>query len=125
MISPEPTTAEISALAKLETRLGHLHVRQRLGLERDYEAHVFRRGTHFFHLENWYSAPPVIRASLWIVGLYRRGQRNALAIEVRENEVAIADLPGAFDGYTILQISDPHLDINAAFTEALCHASSR
>jgi uncharacterized protein len=119
MISSEPTTAEKAALAVLETRLGHLHVRQRLGLERDYEAHVFRRGTHFFHLENWYSVHALIRASLWVVGLYRRGQRNALAIELRENEVPISGLPEVFDGYTILQISDLHLDINAAFTEAL------
>ena len=119
MKSPEPTNAANIALAVLETRLGHLHVRQRLGLEQDYEAHVFRRGTHFFHVENWYTAPALIRASLRAVGLYRRGQRNALAIQLRENEVPIASLPQAFDGYTILQISDPHFDINAAFTEAL------
>ena len=119
MKSPEPNAAETAALAALETRLGHLHVRQRLGLERDYEAHVFRRGTHFFHIENWYTAPALIRNSLRAVGLYRRGQRNALTIELRENEVSIANLPLAFDGYTILQISDPHLDINAAFTDAL------
>jgi predicted MPP superfamily phosphohydrolase len=119
MRSPEPTNAEKTALTVLETRLGHLHVRQRLGLERDYEAHVFRRGTHFFHLENWYLAPAVIRTGLRAVGLFRRGQRNALAIEVRENEVSIANLPQAFDGYTILHISDPHLDINTVFTDAL------
>jgi predicted MPP superfamily phosphohydrolase len=119
MRSPEPTNAETAALAILEARLGHLHVRQRLGLERDYEAHVFRRGTHFFHLENWYSVHALIRTSLWLVGLYRRGRRNALAIELRENEVPIRGLPEAFDGYTILQISDLHLDINTAFTEAL------
>ena len=119
MRSPEPTTDEKAALAVLETRLGHLHVRQRLGLERDYEAHVFRRGTHFFHLENWYSVHGLIRASLKIVGLYGRGQRNALAIELRENEVLIPGLPEAFDGYTILHLSDLHLDIGAAFTATL------
>jgi len=119
MRSPEPTNDETAALALLETRLGHLHVRQRLGLERDYEAHVFRRGTHFFHLENWYSAHALIRASLRLVGLHARGQRNALAIEVRENEVRIAGLPEAFDGYTVLHLSDLHLDISAGVTEAL------
>lgn len=106
-------------MALLEGRLGHLHVRQRLGLERDYEAQVFRRGKHFFHLRNWYSVASLIRASLWIVGLHRHGQRNALAIELRDNEVTIADLPRDLDGYTILQISDLHLDMHAAFTEAL------
>lgn len=115
-----PTNAETAALDVLEARLGHLHVRQRLGLERDLEAHLFRPGTHFFRPEDWNSAhAALIRASLRIVGLYRRGQRNALSIQLRENEVAITGLPEAFDGYTVLQISDLHLDINAAFIEAL------
>ena len=115
----EPTADEAASLAALEARLGHLHVRQRLGLERDYEAHVFRRGTHFFHLENWYSVHALIRAGLWLVGLLGRGRRNALMIELRENELPIAGLPEAFDGYTILQLSDLHFDISASFTAAL------
>ena len=115
----EPTADEAASLAALEARLGHLHVRQRLGLERDYEAHVFRRGTHFFHLEDWYSVHALIRAGLWLVGLLGRGRRNALMIEVRENDLPIAGLPEAFDGYTILQLSDLHFDISASFTAAL------
>jgi uncharacterized protein len=114
-----PTPDELAVLAALETRLGHLHVRQRLGLERDYEAQAFRRSMHILHLRNWYSLHGLIRGSLRAVGLHRRGQRNALAIEVRENEVPLAALPRPFDGYTILQISDLHLDINGAITAAL------
>lgn len=119
MRTPDLTADEKAALAELEPRLGHLHVRQRLGLERDYEAHVFRRGTHFFHLENWYSVHSLIRAGLWLVGLHGRGQRNALAIELRENDLPIANLPEPFDGYTILHLSDLHIDINGAFADAL------
>lgn len=119
MRSPEPTDSERIALSMLEQRLGHLHVRQRLGLEHDYETHVFRQGTHFFHLENWYSVHSVIRAALWLVGLHGRGQRNARAIELRENEVPIAGLSAAFEGYTILHLSDLHLDIRPGFTEVL------
>ena len=119
MTLPEPADAETAALAALETRLGHLHVRQRLGLERDYEAHLIRQGKLRFRIEDWSSLGALIRASLWGVGLYRRAQRNALAIELRENEVPVAGLPRAFDGYTILHLSDLHLDISASFTEAL------
>jgi len=43
-------------------------------------------------------------------GLYRRGVRNALDIELREIVLELDGLPAAFDGYRILQISDPHLD---------------
>jgi len=56
--------AEQSALLALEKRIGRAHLRQRLGLEGEHETHVFRRGTHFFHLENWYSIHAFIRTGL-------------------------------------------------------------
>lgn len=109
-------------LAGLEPRLGQLHVRQRLGLENDYEARVFRKGTHFFHLENWYSVHSLIRNSLRLVGLHGRGRRNALAIRVRENEIVLPNLPHAFDGFTLLQLTDLHVDMNREFVPALIEA---
>ena len=122
MRSPELTPEERTALAALEPRLGRLHIRQRLGLERDYEAQVFRRGTHFFHLENWYSVHSLIRWSLRLAGLHGRGRRNALDIRVCEHEVTLANLPAAFDGYTVLQLSDLHVDLTPEFVPALIAA---
>ena len=122
MRSPALTPEEKAALAGLEPRLGRLHVRQRLGLENDYEARVFRKGTHFFHLENWYSVHSLIRNSLRLVGLHGRGRRNALAIQVRENEIALPNLPRAFDGFTLLQLTDLHVDMNREFVPALIEA---
>jgi len=119
MRSPELTREEESALAALEPRLGPTHVRQRLDLEHDYEARVFRRGTHFFHLENWYSVHAIIRSSLRLVGLHSRGRRNALAIQVRENEIVLPNLPRAFDGFTLLQLTDLHIDMRPDFAHAL------
>lgn len=122
MRSPELTPEEKSGLAALEPRVGRLHVRQRLGLEHDYEARIFRRGTHFFHLENWNSVHSLIRTSLRLVGLHGRGRRNALAIQVRENEIALPNLPRAFDGYTLLHLTDLHVDMNPEFMPALIEA---
>src|SRR3954471_2870998 len=119
MRSPELTKREEAALAGLEPRLGPLHVRQRLGLQHDFEAHVFRKGTHLFHIENWYSIHGLIRGALRLVGLHGRGRRNALAIQVRRNEIPLPHLPAAFDGSTVLQLSDLHIDINAEFVDAL------
>jgi len=116
------TVDEKAALAALDPRLGRLHVRQRLGLENDYEARVFRSGTHFFHLENWYSIHSLIRNSLRLVGLLGRGRRNALAIQVRENEIVLPNLPRAFDGYTLLQLTDLHVDMNREFVPSLIDA---
>lgn len=103
----------------LTKRIGRVHLRQRLGLEAEYEAKVFRKGTHFFHLENWYSIHSLIRNSLRLVGLHGRGQRNTLRIRICEHEVKLPGLPAVFDGYTLLHISDPHLDMNPEIVHAL------
>jgi predicted MPP superfamily phosphohydrolase len=98
--------------AKLEERLGRVHARQRLGIEKDYEQRVFGRGINFFHIENWYSIHSVIRNSLKLAGLYWRGCKNAERVQIRHNLIQPADIPRPFDGFTILHISDMHADIS-------------
>jgi uncharacterized protein len=98
--------------AKLEQRLGRVHARQRLGIEKDYEQRVFGHGINFFHIENWYSIHSVIRNSLKLAGLYWRGCKNAEGVRIRHNLILRADIPTLFDGFTILHISDMHADIS-------------
>jgi predicted MPP superfamily phosphohydrolase len=107
-------------MAALERRLGHAYLRRRLGLEQAHEARALGRmnGCRPYG-ERWYSKARLIRTGLGLMGLRRRGRRNALSIELRRNEVAIASLPAEFDGYTILHLSDLHADIAEGFTEAL------
>jgi len=99
---------------ELTRRLGRLHARQRLGIEQAYEARVFRRGINFFHIENWYSIHSVIRAALRLAGLYGRGRRNAARVELCHNTVVLPELPPAFDGFTLLHLTDLHVEMNAA-----------
>jgi predicted MPP superfamily phosphohydrolase len=106
-------------LRKLEERLGTLHARKRLGIETDHEAQVFGQGLTFFHWENLYSAPAIIRNALKLTGLYWRARRNAERIVVKRNEVRSAALPSLFDGYTVLHISDMHVDMNEAAMQHL------
>jgi uncharacterized protein len=115
-LSGDETT---DVLKLLEQRIGSFHLKQRLGIERDHETHVFSQGRNFFHIENWYSIHAVIRMTLRCLALYGRGKRNALAIQVRHNEVALGSLPPAFEGYTILHLSDLHLDMNGELSPAL------
>jgi len=103
----------------LERRIGRLHLQQRLGIERDREAQVFGQGRNFFHLENWYSVHSLIRNSLRLAGLHGRGRRNARDIRVRTNDLAIAGLPEAFAGFTVLHISDLHVDMHPEIPHAL------
>jgi predicted MPP superfamily phosphohydrolase len=99
-------------LRKLDDRLGPRHARQRLKFEVDHEAQVFGQGLTFFHLENWYSAPSVVRTALKMSGLYWRARRNADRIIIKRNEVKFHNLPSLFEGFTILHISDLHVDLS-------------
>src|ERR1700732_340429 len=106
-------------LRKLEERLGPLHAKQRLGIEADHEAQVFGQGRTFFHLENVSLAPAIIRNALKLTGLYWRARRNAERVIVKRNELRFAALPSLFDGYTILHISDMHVDMSEAAMQRL------
>ncbi len=59
---------------------------------------------------------------LKLTGLYRRGERNALDIRVNPIEIVVPGLPPAFDGYTLLQLTDLHMDSHAPATRRLIEA---
>ncbi len=112
-------------LRLLEKRIGMNHLRQRLGMEADFERCVFGGLAHnFCHIENWYSVHGLIRGCLRLAGLYARGRRNARRIRVVRNEVRLAGLPPAFDGFTLLHLSDLHLDMSEDLPDALIAAVS-
>ena len=96
----------------LEERLGRLYAKQRLGIEDEYEARIFGQGLNFFHIENWYSCHSFIRNTLKVTGLYWRGRNNTTRVQTRLNKFESENLPSAFDGFTILHISDMHVDMS-------------
>jgi uncharacterized protein len=104
---PPPTPEQ-----RLAARVGPLHLRQRLGIQRDHVTQIFGRGRNFFHIENWYSVHALLRLAMRLTGIYGRGRRNAADIRLRENRVVIPHLPAAFSGYTLLHLSDLHLDMH-------------
>jgi uncharacterized protein len=97
---------------QLKRRLGHLHAKQRLGIEKDHEAQIFGQGINFFHIENWCSIHSLLTTALKLSGLYWPGQRNAEWILVRRNNIYCQRLPSAFNDFTLLHISDLHVDMN-------------
>lgn len=106
-------------LKRLEKRIGRVHFQQRIGIEQDHATRIFGKGRTFFHIENWYSIHAFIRLTLRGLGLYRRGLRNATAIRTLHNEVILPELPEPFDGFTFLQLSDLHLDMDEDYPPAL------
>lgn len=115
-LSLKPSTRE--EIAQLESRLGSVHARQRLGIEKDYED-IFGHGINFFHPENWYSIHSVMRNALRLTGLYWRGLKNTERIQVQHNDITLQNLPALFEGLTILQISDMHVDMNPGAMQRL------
>ena len=100
------------ALRRLETRLGPLHAQLRLGMEREHEAQAFGQGLNFLHLENLPLMQAIIEIALRVTGTYWLGSANAGKVQLRRNVVHLTNLPRAFDGFTILHLSDLHADLS-------------
>jgi len=111
-----------ATLLLLRERVGRVHLQQRLGIERDYEHKIFGQGRNLFHIENWYSGRSIIRNSLRLALLHGLGRRNARKLAIRHNHLTVSGLPSAFNDYTILQISDLHIDMAPDFPGVLIEA---
>jgi uncharacterized protein len=96
----------------LESRLGRVHARQRLGIEKDHEAQAFGQGMTFFHIENVPISRAIIETILRLSGTYRRGRANAERVRIQTNVVSCERLPAEFEGFTILHLSDLHADMS-------------
>lgn len=110
------------AYAILEQRLGRAHLTQRLETERYYTSKLHGGGLSCLSVEciPWLHGP--LRVGLRLLGLYGRGQRNARNPVVRHHVLVIEDLPPAFEGLVLLQLSDLHLDISPSVTDAIAAA---
>jgi uncharacterized protein len=103
---------EPKILHQLDRRLGTTHAMERLRLESQHERRMSRGGLASWRVRNLHSSPTLIRGVLKSVGLYRRARANAARVQVEENFLRFAHLPGAFDGFTILHLSDLHVDMS-------------
>src|SRR5579875_1821537 len=89
----------------LEARFGAFYPHRRLALEAEHEARV-RRGEYPTGTLR-FVRPSLIRATLRVSGLYRRGLANAARVALRHNPIALARLPPRFDGLAILPLTAP------------------
>src|SRR5258708_39180900 len=105
MLDPVSNVATGTSLQGLIERIGSEHVERRLKIEIEREAQLFGQGLIFFNLENWYSAPWIIRNALKLAGLYDRARRNADKVIVRRNNIAPTKLPPAFDNFNNIPLS--------------------
>ena len=67
---------------------------------------------------------PALRIALQSTGLYARGIRNALQLQVRHHRLSYPYLPEALNGFRILHLSDLHIDGVDGLAEVLCNRLS-
>jgi uncharacterized protein len=101
---------EQSIFESLEGRIGQDHLGNRLRMQVDHSVRYFSRGHGGFHWENVEFISWVLKGLLKAVGLYWRGQRNAMAYRLVEIDVQIPKLTQELEGLAILQLSDLHAD---------------
>lgn len=65
---------------------------------------------------------PILTLGLRLLGMYRHGNRQFRAVRVVSNRLNVPRLPPAFVGYTILQLSDLHLDLDPTLTTDIAAA---
>lgn len=103
----------------IEERVGRIHMMQRLGIQTDHVNDQIGQGYAYINFENIDWAYPLLKLFLQCTFLYKRGQRNAADMQVTHHDIPLPHLPEAFDGYTILHLTDLHLDHKPAIYEAL------
>jgi predicted MPP superfamily phosphohydrolase len=103
---------EPEILHRLDRRLGSPHAIERLRREARHEQRMSRGGLAAFRARHLHSSPRLIRGALKSVGLYRRARANAARVRVEETLLCFANLPEIFDEFTILHVSDLHVDMS-------------
>lgn len=98
-------------------RMGLEPLRERLLKEAYQESEEIRQSMEW--LQRFHTA---IEYFFRFTGLYGRGYRNALNIQVFENDLQIQNLPEALQGFKILQLSDLHIDVDPQLSPRIVQA---
>ncbi|SKA79075.1 metallophosphoesterase [Desulfobaculum bizertense] len=106
---------------RLIDRLGENAGRTRLELQTGHSADFYSgSGRTRFHIENVEWIPRLLKIVLACTGLLGHARRNTLAYKTVLTTHHFQNLPKAFDGFKILQLSDLHLDGILDGGETLC-----
>ncbi len=122
-VHPEETSIENEF--SYEERLGPTSWKQRMNFQVYHASDVFSQGRNLFHFENADSLHVLLYTLLKLTGLYGLGNRQFLDLKTEVVEWALPDLPPAFDGYRILQLSDLHLDLDTKLTPRIIESLSK
>lgn len=106
-------------LKQMEARFPIGFVDNRLNLEARKAESIFQSESHI--VGKWANSRKIVTLVLRVLGLSRKGARNALDIKLTHNTLPVESLPAAFNNFRILHISDPHFNDHDGFLEKLVH----
>ena len=110
---------EPSYFRSLTARLGPSLLRRRLHAQANLRARLVHQGEGPLVVERVVPVDRIITRILELSGFAARGRANCLDIRTVTREQPLANLPPAFDGFRLLQISDLHLDCVEGFTDRI------
>ncbi len=104
---------------ELGRRLGPKHLTTRRQRQQRYSHHAWTPRSILHRPEHLLGVMPMIRVGLTLLGMWPRGRRNFRNFEVVRRDAELPHLPTAFDGFTALQLTDLHLDIDPQLVPAI------
>ncbi len=116
--------AKLDNADELAARMGAELLRKRLELQAQHEARLTYQGEGIFKLERirHVSIDQLAERMLKLSRLWQRAHRNIFDIHLVEQTWQLPQLPPAFDGFRLLQLSDLHLDIHPGLAPAIGRA---
>ena len=103
----------------LELDRRHIWATIRSWMEVDNYKQIRRGGRRRRHWDTFVILLKIFVLVLKTLHLYERGLKNARSIELKRVTLKFPNLPPAFDGYTILHITDPHFDAIPNFEDLI------
>jgi len=100
----------------LRTRIPVIHLKSRLLRQVGIMVRKFSEKYRHIQFENIDLFPFVLKSFFKATRLYQRGYHNFQNIQITHNHISINNLPGRFQNFKILHISDLHLDIDPIIT---------
>ena len=96
---------------ELRHRVDSSLLTKRLLIQMQHSADVYTdAGVRRFHPENIELLIKLLHIGLCATGLYGRAKRNAIEYRIVRRDVSFPGLPREFDGFSILHLSDLHID---------------
>ncbi|MDD5705365.1 MAG: metallophosphoesterase [Kiritimatiellae bacterium] len=107
-----PGQSQSIAPDRLRARLGHRQYRRRLAIEQGRILEHRRPVSPQLTAIKIHVAQPLLTLGLRLLGMYEHGNRQFRSLRVVRHDLLVRDLPAPFAGYTILHLSDLHIDLD-------------